>query len=165
MRGAPHASLNFWNREALEPLKREPTQMGKLTNEAVDLATDDTDATVEVLNRILHFELNGVMQQFHHSWMSRWLGPSRARALAIGRHISSLTGAPTVGVEKLMDEALASSGDLLDAARTFERQRVEEYRRLLELVAGRSEGLESFARAQIAAEERQVAGLPGDTDA
>jgi len=137
--------------------------MGKLTNQGVEveLATEDTDETVEVLNRILHFELNGVMQHFHHSWMSRWLGPSRARALAIGRHISSLTGAPTVGVEKLMDEALASAGDLVDAARTFEQQRVDEYRRLLELVAGRSEGLESFARAQIAAEEHHKAGLSG----
>ena len=137
--------------------------MGKLTNQGVEveLATQETDETVEVLNRILHFELNGVMQHFHHSWMSRWLGPSRARALAIGRHISSLTGAPTVGVDKLMDEALASAGDMVDAARAFERQRVEEYRRLLELVAGRSEGLESFARAQIAAEEHHKAGLPG----
>jgi bacterioferritin (cytochrome b1) len=140
--------------------------MGKVTNEAAELATDETDETVEVLHRILHHELNGVMQHFHHSWMSRWLGPSRARALAIGRHISSLTGAPTVGVEKLMDEALASAGDMVDAARTFERQRVEEYRRLLELVAGRSEGLESFARAQIAAEEHRKGGLPGgDSDA
>src|SRR5262245_56943858 len=139
--------------------------MGKVTNEAVQLAPPATDETVEVLNRILHFELNGVMQHFHHSWMSRWLGPSRARALEIGRHISSLTGAPRVGVERLLDEALASSGDMLDAATTFERQRVEEDRRLLELVAGRSEGLESFARAQIAAEERHMAGLPVDSDA
>ena len=62
--------------------------MAKVTNRAVELASEDTDATVEVLNRILHFELNGVMQHFHHSWMSRWLQPSRARAIAIGQHIS-----------------------------------------------------------------------------
>ena len=59
-----------------------------------------------------------------------------------------------------MGEALASADELLDAARSHERRRVDEYRRLLELVAGRSEGLEAFARAQIAAEERVTAGLP-----
>jgi bacterioferritin (cytochrome b1) len=139
--------------------------MGKVTNQAVQIAFDEADATVEVLNRILHFELNGVMQHYHHNWMSRWLQSSRARAIAIGQHISSLTGAPSVGVEELMHEALASADELLDAARIHERRRVEEYRRLLELVAGRSEGLEAFARAQIAAEERNTAGLAVDPDA
>jgi bacterioferritin len=139
--------------------------MQKLTNQAVQLAPQETDAAVEVLNRILHFELNGVMQQFHHGWMSSWLRSSRARAIAIGQHISSLTGGPSVGVEELLDAALASADELLDAARSYERRRVDEYRRLLELVAGRSEGLEAFARAQIAAEERNTAGLAVDADA
>ena len=40
--------------------------MPKLMNQAVEMPPLDTEATVEVLNRILHFELNGVMQQFHH---------------------------------------------------------------------------------------------------
>ena len=40
--------------------------MSKLMNQAVEMPPLDTEATVEVLNRILHFELNGVMQQFHH---------------------------------------------------------------------------------------------------
>jgi bacterioferritin len=117
---------------------------------------------VEVLNRILHFELNGVMQHFHHHWMSRWLQSSRPRALAIGQHIASLTGGSSVGVEQLMDEALASAGGMMDAARSYEERRVEEYRKLLELVAGRSEGLEAFARAQIAAEEVHAVELISD---
>jgi bacterioferritin len=126
------------------------------------MARLDTDATVEVLNRILHFELNGVMQHFHHHWMSRWLQSSRPRALAIGQHIASLTGGSSVGVEQLMDEALASAGGMMDAARSYEERRVEEYRKLLELVAGRSEGLEAFARAQIAAEEVHAVELISD---
>ena len=64
-----------------------------------------------------------------------------------------------MGVAQLMDEALLSADGMLDAARSHERRRVDEYRRLLELVAGRSEGLEAFARAQIAAEERHLAEL------
>ena len=114
--------------------------MPKLMNQAVEVAPLDTDATVEVLNRILHFELHGVMQHFHHRWMSRWLGSSRPRAIAIGQHIASLTGAPSVGVAELMDEALVSADDMLDAARSHERSRVDEYRKLLELVAGPQRG-------------------------
>src|SRR3954470_19999724 len=104
--------------------------MPKLTNEAVTGEPLDTAATVEVLNRILHFELDGVMQQFHHRWMSRWLRPSRARAIAVGQHIASLTGGPTVAVGQLTDDALASSAKMLAAARTLERRRRDEYRRL-----------------------------------
>jgi biotin-(acetyl-CoA carboxylase) ligase len=130
--------------------------MPKLTNEAVTVEPLDADATVEVLNRILHFELDGVMQQFHHRWMSRWLRPARARAITVGQLIASLTGGTTVAIDQLTDDALASSEKLLAAARSHERRRTDEYRRLLELVEGRSEDLEAFARAQIAAAERDV---------
>src|SRR4051794_37903058 len=128
--------------------------MPKLTNEAVTAEPLDTAATVEVLNRILHFELDGVMQQFHHRWMSRWLRPSRTRAITVGQHIASLTGGTSIAVEQLTDGALASAEAILAAARSHERRRTDEYRRLLELVEGRSEELEAFARAQIAAGER-----------
>jgi bacterioferritin (cytochrome b1) len=123
----------------------------------------DTDATVEVLNRILHFELIGVMQHYHHTWMSRCLETSRPRAIEAGQHIASLIGGPSVSVDNLMNEALATAGEMLDAVRSHEEQRVEEYRKLLELVAGHSEGLEAFARAQIAAEECDTAELSCDT--
>jgi len=137
--------------------------MAKLMmNQTAECLPLDTDATVEVLNRILHFELTAVMQHFHHRWMSRWLGSSRPRAIAIGQHIASLTGGPSVGVSELLDEALTSANGLLDAARTHDQRRVDEYRKLLELVAGRSEGLEAFARAQIAAEENRPVELDRD---
>lgn len=136
--------------------------MPKPMDRAAEIPRLDTDATVEVLNRILHVELTGVMQHFHHRWMSRWLQSSRPRALAIGQHIASLTGGPAVGVDELMNEAVASADDMMAAARGYEQRRVDEYRKLLELVAGRSEGLEAFARAQIAAEERHTAELISD---
>jgi biotin-(acetyl-CoA carboxylase) ligase len=130
--------------------------MPKLTNEAVTVEPLDAAATVEVLNRILHFELDGVMQQFHHRWMSRWLRPARARAITVGQLIASLTGGTSVAVGQLTDDALASSENLLTAARRHERRRTDEYRRLLELVEGRSDELEAFARAQIAAAEKDA---------
>ena len=121
--------------------------------------TLDKQAAVEVLNRILHMELSGVMQHFHHRWVSRWLRASRPRAVAIGQHIASLQGGTAVDVGELMEEALAGSADILNAALAHEEERVSEYRKLLEVVEGRSVGLESFARTQIAADERMLAEL------
>jgi bacterioferritin (cytochrome b1) len=119
----------------------------------------DMEATVEVLNRILHMELSGVMQHFHHRWVSRWLRTSRPRAVAVGQHIASLQGGPAVDIGQLMEDALAGSADILNEALAHEEERLAEYRKLLELVAGRSDGLEAFARTQIAADERILAEL------
>ena len=119
----------------------------------------DTEATVEVLNRILHMELNNVMKHFHHRWVSRWLRTSRPRAVAIGQHIASLQGGTAVDVGELMEKAMAGSADILNAALAHEEERIGEYRKLLELVSGRSDGLETFARTQIAADERMLAEL------
>ena len=130
--------------------------MAKGMNQAVEAAALDTQATVEVLNRILHFELDGVMQHFNHRWMSRWLQSSRARAITVGQHIASLTADPSVAVGALTDAALTSSEELLAAARSYEKRRLDEYRRLLDLVAGRSESLEAFARAQLAAADPEI---------
>jgi bacterioferritin len=133
--------------------------MPKLMNQAVQQPPLDKEATVEVLNRILHFELSGVMQHFHHRWVSRWLKASRPRAIAVGQHIASLQGGPAVDVADLMEDALEESASILNAALAHEQERLLEYRKLLELVEGRSIGLESFARTQIAADERMLAEL------
>jgi hypothetical protein len=94
--------------------------------------------------------------------MARWLQPSRARAVAIGEQISSLTGGPSLAVDALMGQAIASADELLDAARDREVKRVAEYRKLLELVAGRNPALEAFARNQLAqasGTETQISGV------
>ena len=70
--------------------------MSKQMNQAVEMPPLDTAATVEALNRILHLELDGVMQESQHLLMARALQPSRARAIAIGEQISSLTGDPAL---------------------------------------------------------------------
>lgn len=119
----------------------------------------DTQATVEVLHRILHMELNNVMKHFHHRWVARCLRTSRPRAVAVGQHIASLQGETDVDVGDLMEEALAGSTDILNAALAHEEERLGEYRKLLELVSGRSDRLETFARTQIAVDERMLAEL------
>src|SRR5512138_16715 len=103
--------------------------MAKLMNSVVEVPALDADAAVEVLNRILHLELNGVMQQYHHAWMSRWLQAARPRAIAVGEQIAALTGGTAVGVERLMEDALVSADEMLDAARAHEKTRIQEYKK------------------------------------
>ena len=141
--------------QATEPGK--PAMMAGLAG--VEAAPLDREATVEVLNRILHMELSGVMQHFHHRWVSRWLRAARPRAVAVGQHIAALQGGTGVDVGELMEDAMAESAEILNAALAHEEERLDEYRKLLELVAGRSDGLEAFARTQIAADERRLAEL------
>jgi bacterioferritin (cytochrome b1) len=136
--------------------------MSKPMNQVVEMPPLDAAATVEALNRILHLELDGVMQEAQHLWMARWLQPSRARAIAVGEQISSLTGGPSLAVEALMGQAIASADGMLDLAREQEQKRIAEYRKLLELVAGRNASLEAFARAQLAVEETQISGVTPD---
>src|SRR5689334_12905494 len=87
--GAPRSDHAFWG---MHPGGGANFPMAKLMNTVVELPALDPEATVEVLNRILHLELNGVMQQYHHAWMSRSLQASRPRAIAVGEHIAALTG-------------------------------------------------------------------------
>jgi bacterioferritin (cytochrome b1) len=140
-------------------MRRTGVAMPKPRNQVVPSEDLDKEATVEVLNRILHMELSGVMQHFHHRWVSRWLRAARPRAVAVGQHIATLQGGTAVDIGELMEEALAGSADILNAALAHEEERLGEYRKLLELVSGRSDGLEAFARTQIAADERVLAEL------
>jgi hypothetical protein len=128
-------------------------------NHAVEVPPLDTEATVAVLNRILHAELNGVMRQHHHLWMSRSLQASRSRAIAVGEHIAGLTGGTALAVDKLMKEAVVSADAMLDEATAYQKQRLEEYRSLLELVDGRHPALAAFARAQIASGEPHMSAV------
>lgn len=153
------APRSFPKLEGLQSAGGADVDMPKLMNQAVEMPALDTDATVDVLNKILHLELNGVMQHLHHVWMSRWLEAFRPRAIAVGQHISDLTGGPMVSVDALMNEAMATADEMIDAARSQDQRRVKEYRKLLELVAGRNVELEAFARAQIAAEECHISNV------
>ena len=133
--------------------------MSKPMNQVVEMPPLDTEATVAVLNRILHFELNGVMQQYHHLWMSRWLQASRPRAISVGEHIAALTGGTSVGVDELMKEAVVSADAHArrgESAPEAPPAGVSDSAR-----AGRrpSPGPGAFARAEIATEETHISGV------
>jgi len=138
------------------------TTGGKLDNEAV----------IQVLNRILELELAGVVRYMHYSFMifghnripiTGWLraqaDESRDHAVLAGEHVTTLGGHPSLKIGELLETHKHSADDILKEAHAHEEVGLEEYRRLLEMVAGKSIMLEEYARGQIAAEEGHLAEI------
>ena len=134
-------------------------------------AADDAEV-IAVLNRILELELAGVVRYLHYSfmifghnripicgWLRQQSTESTAHAVLAGEHITSLGGHPSLRIGTLLETHKHSVDDILKEAVEHERLGLAEYRKLLELCAGRSIMLEEYARDQIAAEEQHIAAI------
>ena len=66
---------------------------------------------------------------------------------------------PSLKIGPLLETHKHNVDEILREALTHEQEGLEEYRRLLELVAGRNIMLEEYARKQIAAEEEHAADI------
>jgi bacterioferritin len=132
----------------------------------------DTEATISVLNRILELELAGVVRYLHYSfmifgyhripicgWLREQSNEGCGHAVLAGEHITTLGGHPSLKIGTLLETHKHSVDDILGEARDHERLGLDEYRKLLKLVAGRSVMLEEYARTQIAAEEQHLAEI------
>lgn len=137
-----------------------------------DLDGLDAQATIDVLNRILELELAGVVRYLHYSFMVfghdripivAWLraqsDEGRLHAITVGEHITGLGGHPSLRIGELLETYKHTTDDILSEAVVHEREALDEYRRLLGLVSGRSIMLEEFARSQIATEEMHLAEI------
>ncbi|HPF28129.1 MAG TPA: ferritin-like domain-containing protein [Steroidobacteraceae bacterium] len=129
-------------------------------------------AIIASLNRVLELELAGVVRYMHYSFMvfghsripiTGWLraqaDESRDHAILAGEHISSLGGHPSLKIGSLLETHKHSINDILAEAHEHEHEGLEEYRKLLTLVADKSIMLEEYARTQIAAEEEHLAEI------
>jgi bacterioferritin len=133
----------------------------------------DTQAALEILNRILELELSGVVRYLHYSFMifghnripiCGWLRAqsteSTAHAVLAGEHVTALGGHPSLRIGTLLETHKHSVDDILKEASEHEREGLAEYRKLLAVVeGGRSIMLEEYARAQIAAEEQHLSEI------
>jgi bacterioferritin len=132
----------------------------------------DSGAAIAVLNRILELELAGVVRYLHYSfmifgyhripicgWLRNQSNEGVAHAVLAGEHITSLGGHPSLKIGTLLETHKHTVDDILNEASEHERIGLEEYRKLLKLVAGRSIMLEEYARAQIATEEQHLAEI------
>jgi bacterioferritin len=125
---------------------------------------------IEALDRILEIELAGVVRYTHYSfmifgharipiveWMRAQAKESLAHAETAGEHITSLGGHPSLKIGKLLETHQHDIDAILKEASEHELEGLDEYRRLLSLVSGRSVMLEEYTRRMIHDEEIHVA--------
>ncbi len=139
---------------------------------ASDLGKADTTRAVEILKRILELELAGLVRYLHYSFMIfghnripivAWLRSqaveAQAHAVQAGEHITTLGEHPSLKIGPLLETHKHNVDEILREALAHEQEALAEYRKLLEIVAGRNILLEEYARAQIASEEAHAAEI------
>jgi bacterioferritin len=128
-------------------------------------ATIDKKKVVEVLNEILEAELAGVVRYTHYSFLIygfgripivSWLRAQADEALMhaqqAGEWITHLGAYPSLAIGPLLDSHKTDVAAVLRESQEAEAAALLSYRKLLELVEGKSVALEEFARAMILAE-------------
>lgn len=126
----------------------------------------DTEATQALLNRIMEFELAGVVRYTHYSLMIA--GPNRIpivqfmkaqatesllHASTAGEILVGLGGHPTLTIAEIPESYKHSVKDILEESLSHEKVALDIYKQLLDEVEDRSVYLEEYARTQIAQEE------------
>jgi len=126
----------------------------------------NVEATQKLLNRIMEFELAGVVRYTHYSLMIA--GPNRIPIVAFmkaqatesllhastaGEILVGLGGHPTLQIAEIPESYKHSVKDILEESLAHERSALTLYKEFLEVVEDRSVYLEEFARTQIAQEE------------
>lgn len=129
-------------------------------------------AVVQTLNRILELELAGLVRYLHYSfmifghnripivaWLREQANESQTHATLAGEHITNLGGHPSLKIGALLETHKHNVDEILNEALEHEQQGLDEYYKLLELVAGKNIMLEEYARDQIAAEDAHLAEI------
>lgn len=126
----------------------------------------DVEAAQKLLNRIMEFELAGVVRYTHYSLMVA--GPNRIpivqfmkaqasesllHAQTAGEILVGLGGHPTLQIAEIPESYKHSVKDILEESLAHERTALDIYKQLLHVVEDSSVYLEEFARTQIAQEE------------
>jgi bacterioferritin len=137
-----------------------------------ELGKAEITQAVAILKHILELELAGLVRYLHYSFMVfghnripivAWLRSqaveSQAHAVQAGEHITALGEHPSLKIGPLLETHKHNVDEILREALAHEQEGLDEYRKLLALVAGRSILLEEYARAQIAAEEAHAAEI------
>jgi bacterioferritin len=129
----------------------------------------DTKAAVALLNEILETELAGVVRYTHYALMvfghSRipivsWLRSEATTCLdhanAAGELVTHFGEHPSLKIGSLLETHKHGINDILIESLAAEKNGLELYKRLLDLVKDRSILLEEFARKMIAEEETHL---------
>src|SRR6478735_11275199 len=131
-----------------------------------------TKSVIDSLNRILELELAGVVRYMHYSfmifghnripivaWLREQATESSAHAVLAGELITALGGHPSLKIGALLETHQHDVNEILKEAYEHEKEGLQAYYALLELVTGNNVWLEEYARDQIAAEEMHLADI------
>jgi len=126
----------------------------------------DKDKAVELLNRILEYELAGVVRYTHYSllvfgynripivaWLREQASESLTHAQQAGEMITHLGAYPSLAIGPLLDTHRHDIGTILRESLEAEGQALALYKQLLAVVEGWSVMLEEYARQMVHAEE------------
>jgi bacterioferritin len=129
----------------------------------------DKKAAIELLNKILEFELAGVVRYTHYSlmvfghtripivaWLREQANESLTHANLAGEHITTLDGHPSLKISALLETHKHAINDILKESLEHERLQLENYKALLKLIEGQSVFLEEYARDMISDEENHI---------
>jgi bacterioferritin len=129
-------------------------------------AVQGNEKIVALLNRIMEYELAGVVRYTHYSlmvfgynrlpiisWLSGQANESLAHAHKAGELITHIGGHPLLGIGPLLETHKHDIGDILRESLEHEAAALQLYRDLLKEVEGVSVMLEEYARNMIYTEE------------
>lgn len=132
--------------------------------------TIDKAKVIDALNTILEFELAGVVRYTHYSlmvygynripivsWLRGQATESLAHAAQAGEHVTTLGGHPSLKIAKLLETRKHAINDILNESLGHEREQLQNYFKLLELVEDKAIFLEEYARQMIHDEEGHIA--------
>ncbi|HEU4708667.1 MAG TPA: ferritin-like domain-containing protein [Methylophilaceae bacterium] len=147
----------------------------------MEMAPEKAEQVIKTLNRILEFELAGVVRYTHYSlmvygynripivsWLRSQATESLDHANKAGELITHLGGHPSLSIGRLLETHNHDIGDILRESLEHEKASLVCYKELLKLVEGDSVMLEEYAREMIYAEELHLGEVdkmlrkPGD---
>lgn len=126
----------------------------------------DQEKTIEILNKIMEYELAGVVRYTHYSLMVT--GPNRipivqffqqqateslTHAQQVGEILTGLEGHPSLKIAPIEESYEHSLYNILTESLNHEKKASDLYKQLLEVVENASIYLEEFARSMIGQEE------------
>lgn len=147
----------------------------------MDMEADKVAPVIKALNKILEFELAGVVRYTHYSlmvygynripiisWLRSQASESLDHANKAGELITHLGGHPSLAIGPLLETHNHDIGDILRESLDHEKASLVCYKELLRMVEGHSVMLEEYAREMIYAEELHLGEVdkmlrrPGD---
>jgi bacterioferritin len=147
----------------------------------MDMSPEKTESVIRTLNKILEFELAGVVRYTHYSlmvygynripivsWLRGQATESLDHANKAGELITHLGGHPSLAIGPLLETHNHDIGCILRESLDHEKAALACYKELLAQVEGVSVMLEEYAREMIYAEELHLGEVdkmlrkPGD---